>query len=455
MRLRSYELLEWRAPEWGSLVLIFSLLLLHPLLNGFPFMFPDSWGYSGACPDEMRSPVLGCAMRPFTWVGGNWAYAVVQSAATAFGVVLLWSRALKRRHTGALYAALIASGLGLFSGWVMADVWTLIGLICLFVIASGHFHPVAAALLAFSCGTHFGNFPAFSTAGLAMLPFVHAKLRYTVRIAVCLLGSAALIVAFNLIGGQIKFGSGNGFVFMASRILHDIPEVLERKCREDPEFRLCQRKEEILGWSAENHQGFTWAGFYNLGFAWPEYNRVCRELVLYSVSSFPGFVCSHGAAAVRNTLQLLVFSALSNGLETFDPDSIVAEDLRIAFPADVQPYLNSQQAGGALERLVKQLDPAFRALTWLSMLVCLGSALIFRKSIRDDIMVRLGLFALFAYLANAFFMANLSGVFGRYQARIAFLLFLPGFALMARLAAGLANRLRLRRRSTLDPRHRA
>ncbi|MCK7505934.1 MAG: hypothetical protein MZV70_18925 [Desulfobacterales bacterium] len=33
-------------------------------VNGFPFLFPDFWGYSGACPDEMRSPVLGCAMRP-------------------------------------------------------------------------------------------------------------------------------------------------------------------------------------------------------------------------------------------------------------------------------------------------------------------------------------------------------------------------------------------------------
>jgi hypothetical protein len=40
----------------------------------------------------------------------------------------------------------------------------------------------------------------------------------------------------------------------------------------------------------------------------------------------------------------------------------------------------------------------------------------------------MALFALIVFAANAFFMANLSGVFGRYQARIAFL---PVFAALA------------------------
>jgi len=114
MSMRSYPRLSWRYPEWACTALVFGLLLLYPLINGFPFLFPDFWGYSGACPDEMRSPVLGCAMRPFTSVGGNWAYAVVQCAATAFALVLLWSRALKRQHTGAFFAAVLASGLGFF-----------------------------------------------------------------------------------------------------------------------------------------------------------------------------------------------------------------------------------------------------------------------------------------------------------------------------------------------------
>ena len=172
MSMWKYERLNWRAPEWAAFGAVFGLLLLPPIVNGFPFLFPDSWGYSGACPDEMRSPVLGCAMRPFTWAGGNWAYVVVQSAATAAAIVLLWSRVLKRCGTVALLAAVVASGVGLFSGWVMADAWALIGLICLFVLAAGHGHPAVAGALAFACGTHFGNFPTFAA---TLTPPLRAK----------------------------------------------------------------------------------------------------------------------------------------------------------------------------------------------------------------------------------------------------------------------------------------
>jgi hypothetical protein len=430
--MRTHEPLNWRIEEWGALALIFGLLLVAPVLNGFPFLFPDSWGYSGACPDEIRSPVIGCAMRPFTWAGGNWAYAVVQCAATAFTLVLLWSRVLKRQHTGALCIAVIASGLGLFSGWVMADVWTLTGLISLFVIAAGHYHPVVAGLLAFSCGAHFGNFPTFSAVALAVLPVARERLRYVVRIVACLLGAVALIVAANLVGGRIKFGSGNGFVFLASRILHDNPEVLELKCREDPDFQLCRQKEEVLAWSAQNHQSFTWAGFYSLGLDWPDYNRLCGELVRYSLRGDARLFYEQAAAAVRNTGDLLIFPELSNGLETFGPDSFVVGDLRIAFPEDVQPYLRSRQASGGLEGLLKKMDAPFIALIWLSIFSCLLFGLAGWRSRGDDPLIQLALFALVAAAANAFFMSNLSGVFGRYQARIGFLLVFPALALIFR-----------------------
>ena len=429
---RMYERLDGRLPAFAAFALVLSLLLLPALVNGFPFLFPDSWGYSGACPDEMRSPVLGCTMRPFTWLGGNWAYAVVQSAAAAGAIVLLWSRVLKRRSTAALMLAVIVSGMGLFSGWVMADVWTLVGFICLFAMAVGNVHPVAAGGLAFACGVHFGNFPTFGATALALLPIVSARRQYLVRVGLSIAGAAVLIVAANLIGGSIKFGSGNGSVFLASRILHDLPDVLELKCREDPGFQMCRRKDEVLAWSAGNHQSFTWAGFYNLGLDWPDFNRTCRELVLFSLRGMPRSLYSHAAAAVQNSARLLLFPELSNGFETFGSDSFVAEDLRIAFPADVAPYLRSRQAGGDLERLLKRLDAPFVALVWLSTAVCLVAVVRGRKRCREDLLVRLALFALIAAVANAVFMSNLSGVFGRYQARIEFLPMFAALALIGR-----------------------
>jgi hypothetical protein len=69
---------------------------------------------------------------------------------------------------------------------------------------------------------------------------------------------------------------------------------------------------------------------------------------------------------------------------------------------------------------------------WLSIAACLISIIMGWARRRDDPLIQLALFALTAFAANAFFMSSLSGVFGRYQARIAFLVIFPGFALIAR-----------------------
>jgi len=100
----------------------------------------------------------------------------------------------------------------------------------------------------------------------------------------------------------------------------------------------------------------------------------------------------------------------------------------------VAPYLNSRQASGALERLLKKLDAPFVALIWLSIAGCLLFVVTGWRSRCDDPLIQLALFALIAVVANAFFMANLSGVFGRYQARVVFLVVFPAFALIFRWA---------------------
>jgi hypothetical protein len=64
------------------------------------------------------------------------------------------------------------------SGWILADIWTLIGLICLFAISAGYAFPAIALLLSLSCSTHFGNFPTVSAAALMVLPLVRDKAKF-------------------------------------------------------------------------------------------------------------------------------------------------------------------------------------------------------------------------------------------------------------------------------------
>jgi hypothetical protein len=148
-------------------------------------------------------------------------------------------------------------------------------------------------------------------------------------------------------------------------------------------------------------------------------------------------------------VRLLLFPELSNGFETFGPDSFVAEDLRSAFPADVPAYLSSRQAGGQLEPFLKKLDAPFAALVWLSTLGCLVFLAREWRHRREDLLVSLALFSLIAAAANAVFMSNLSGVFGRYQARIEFL---PIFAALAAVERIIQNLVYSRTpRPSIDP----
>jgi hypothetical protein len=432
--------LRWGKPEWVLFAVIFGLLLLHPLLNGYPFLFPDSWGYFGACPDEMRSPVLGCALRPAVLAGGLWGYVAVQCAATAFALAFLSGIVLERRYSLSLCLALLVSGVGIFAGWILADAWSLVGFICLFAMTTGQASLVIAVLFTFACATHFGNFPVYATTAFLFLPWVKARAGFAAKTCLCLLGAVVLVLAFNLSGGLIRFSSDNGYVFLASRILHDMPEVIEGKCQDDPGFALCERKAEVLEWSRTAHQSFSWQAIYQLGLSWAELNRLSRQIVFYSVAEFPRFFIPHARALARNTFAMISFYELSDGLDPFIKGSNAVDDLQECFPDDVERYFKTWQASGAIQGFLKKMERPLTALFWCCALVCMASVVLFRQRRRDDALLQLALFSLVVVCVNAFFMSNLSGVYGRYHTRIGFLVIFPGLALAFRLAGGLIER---------------
>jgi hypothetical protein len=445
MFLDNGQRLRWGKPEWVLFAVIFGLLLLHPLLNGYPFLFPDSWGYFGACPDEMRSPVLGCALRPAVLAGGPWGYVVVQCAVTAFALAFLSGVVLERCYSLSLCLALVVSGVGIFAGWILADAWSLIGFICLFAMAAGHPSLGIAVLMAFACATHFGNFPVYAATAFLFLPWARAKARFAVKTGLCLLGAVVLVMAFNLIGGVIRFSSNNGYVFLASRILHDMPEVIDGKCQDDPGFALCERKAEVLEWSLTAHQSFSWQAIYQLGLSWEDLNRLSRQIVFYSVAEVTRFFIPHVRALARNTYALVSFYELSDGLDAFIKGSNAVDDLQACFPDDVGRYFKTSQASGALQGFLKIMERPLTALFWCCTFVCMVSVVLLRQRRRDDALLKLALFSLVAVCVNAFFMSNLSGVYGRYHTRIGFLVIFPGIALAFRWAGDLIERFGLSR----------
>jgi hypothetical protein len=251
-------------------------------------------------------------------------------------------------------------------------------------------------------------------------------------------------MAFNLFGGLLRFSPGNGYVFLASRILHDMPEVIEGKCRDDPGFALCARKAEVLEWSRTAHQSFSWQAFHKLKLGWEELNRLCRQLVFYSVAEFQRFFIPHVRALVRNTFALVSVYEISDGLDPFIAGSNAVDDLQECFPDDVGRYFKTWQASGALKGFLKKMEWPLTALFWGCAFVCMASVVLLRKS-RNDALLQLALFGLAAVCVSAFFMSNLSGVYARYHTRIGFLVIFPGMALSSRWAGDLAERFGLLR----------
>jgi hypothetical protein len=440
MKLWNRNGLQWTRGDALFFAACLGLLLLHPLLNGYPFLFGDSWAYCAECPDSTRSPVLGCATRPLVAAAGIWGYVVFQCAAVAFAFTVLSGAVFQRRDAAAVLAAIVVSGAGIFAGWVLADVWTLAGLICLFVVSSGCASPPILLLLAFALATHFGNFPVFTAAALGFLPFVRERLKFALRVAVCILVALALVVASNLIGGTLKFTSGNGPGFLASRMLHDFPELIEDVCRDRPGFGLCRHKAEVLHWSQADPGSFMWIFVEELRYGAAEFDRLSRELVLYSLSKFPGYYPRHLAAAVRNTFGLLSFYEISDGHTPYAVDPYVFETMQPHFPGQGNRYRESPQGAGRLQALLKAVEMPLTALFWLSAVAGCAYAAARRRSLGDDPLARFAVFALIAVFANAFFMSTISGVFGRYHARLGFLLIFPGIAFAARGLRALAQR---------------
>ncbi len=440
MELWNRNGLQWTRGDLVFFAACFGLLLLHPLLNGYPLLFPDSWAYCAECPDSTRSPVLGCATRPLVAAAGIWGYVVFQCAAVAWAFTFLSGAVFQRHHPVAVMASVLISGAGIFAGWILADAWTLAGLIGLFAVSAGYAVPSILLLLSFACATHFGNFPVYAATAVVFLPFVRERLKFALRVAACILAALAFVAASNLVGGALKFTAGNGPSFLAARVLHDFPELIEDMCRERPGFGLCRHQAEVLHWSQADPGSFIWIFTDQLGYDAADLSRLSGELVLYSLSKFPGYYPGHIAAAVRNTFGLLSFYEISDGHTPYAVEPYVFNTMQPHFPGEGVRYRESRQGDGRLQALLRAVETPLTALFWLSTLAGCAYAAVRRRSFVDDPLARFAIFALVAVLANAFFMSNISGVFGRYHTRLGFLLIFPGVALAARGLSALARK---------------
>jgi hypothetical protein len=105
-----------------------------------------------------------------------------------------------------ILTAVVLSALGMYTGYVMADIWTLISLMLTLALLAGPIGLGTLLLLSFALSTHFGNIPIVLATGLLSAPFFPKRKRLGLLFP-CVIISIFMIFATNLLNGEVRLSA--------------------------------------------------------------------------------------------------------------------------------------------------------------------------------------------------------------------------------------------------------
>lgn len=411
----------------------FAATISVALLNGYPLLFPDSYGYIGFDPENgtnsMRKVTLDFLAHLFYPLFGIWSVVLIQTTVFSYAAAKFTSGYLSRITAFELVTMILISQVPLYSALAMADIWLVI-LIMAYLVLLREFHWTSLFLLVFGItvhGSHLYIFGAAVAAALILLP----RRIYNLKISLsALLLASLLTISVNGMTGHDK-SQELSWNLTGSKILMQIPEAIELKCSEDVDFMMCDHRENIKmassDWCTDMLPDcFLWRerSFFKQ-MDQTELDTASRELLLFTLKNMP-------AEFIRNTL--------ADMIELFKPGCT-----GIGAPlGDASPGIESAIAGAPMHHFgVRTVNPHYdRTLQATGSLVApsvcsarirlsystylLGLiGLLALLALRSWKAVRLSLFCIAVLLANDLLFAAVSGAYERYHDRALFLLLVP------------------------------
>lgn len=415
-----------------------ALPLLWPALaNGYPILFTDTGAFLAQTVVPLMIWDKPWIYGPFAWLFHQhltlWGTAAAQALILSH---LLWllARALGRARPGR--HLLLCAGLGLFTTlpWsvslIMPDALTPAAILAAALLAWGWeglgrgerawllaLAPVAAA-------SHLSNLPVLF-ALLVLAGLMRAGWAVAGRAALPLLGALALILATNAAGhGRLSL-SPYGSTFLLARLLADGPaaRTLAARCPEAG-WRLCgfldrlPRESDAFLWhpdSPVNREADGTPIFLGGARLAPE----AREIIAETLRREPATVILQG---LHNFLRQLTTTRIGDTLANPDTTKVVRPRIAEGFPpAELRRHDAALQQQGRLAALGA-------AVAWLHPLVLLAATpFALLAWARWHVAGRpraLGLLLaiLVGVAGNALATGALSGVFPRYQARVAWMI---------------------------------
>jgi hypothetical protein len=427
------------------------------ILNGFPLLFPDTLGYFRQSRgivlklrgydmpywsyEIMRSEIYSASMRFLHPAGNLWPLVAIQALLTAW---MLWlvirSLGLARALTAYL---VIGLGLAAFSGiaWYVAspmpdilgpllylalflfllapgslgrwERWVLIAVALWSVTAHSVHLLLAGAVWLFFVGLWAAGWPGMKLLGRRLV-FVAGLLAIAVL--------AQLAVHRRLYHEASLFGRPPAFLM--ARLIGDGPArtYLQQNCSGSP-WLICRHANEL----PTDAEEFLWTNSITQKATPDELKELRREEFPLLIATLRTYPREQIAKSLDNFGRMLVTMGPWDywNLPAYTPGY-----LDFSVPGLSARYLHTLQATNKLPQLFwRNLQPPLVAASLVTVL------LFFPWMLRSRQYALVGLTAviLFTVLGNAFLNGVLSGVFPRYQGRVAWMVpFLAGILLYAR-----------------------
>ncbi len=418
------------------------MLVWPALLNGYPLVFSDTGGFLHQTLGPLmlwdKPWVYGPLLHAFHWHLSLWLPLAAQGLLLSH---LLWlaQRALRGGgspglHLGVCLVAAVLTGAPFTIAMLMPDLFAPVVVLALFLLGPGRDGLDRAEtawlllLATVAIAAHLSHLPLAAAmvamAFLAGLPRGRA-IADAARAALPLVAAVALLLATNAVGHGRAALSPHGATFMLARLQADGPAaaVIHARCP-GAGWYLCAFADRLpmdandflwnpdspVNRDAEGRPRFLGGALLS---------AEAGQIVAETLRAHPLAVI---ATVLRNTLRQMVTAGIG---DTLGPDHLAAAlrpRLAEGFPPrELAAFDAGLQARGTLGDAVAWLAPVQAAVLALAVpLAALAGWRAWRA--RDATALAFLAFVLAGLLANAAATGGLSGVFPRYQARIAWLL---------------------------------
>jgi len=416
------------------------ILMIPVLVNGFPFIFPDSGDYLVFTPRLYRSPFYGLFIFFFHWNWFIWGPVIAQALIAShliwltLGVFTTYYRI--RNFFISIIILTAFSSLPFFVGFIMADLFTAIMFLVMYLIAF-HFEKLGFYLrfylLLLGCVAMAANIANLTMAFVMLILLtilflwcsrsLAATGRRMVLLSIPIVLTAAATLLNNVvIHHTFSLSPAGQSFFMANLIEYGPAEKYLKEVCPGTGYKICAYVDRF----PITANGLLWETgiFQKLG-GFKGMKDESERIVAETIKRYPVAVAQ---ATMHNIMRALV--TWEPGAELMPEVNVPSMNVLLTQKFGAQAntaYMGSMEMQGLVPHKTLRII-SYTAVSFSLIIFCILTIICLREGKPEN--VAFIMFIVCSVLCDAVLCASLSGVYDRYQARVTWLLIFAAILLV-------------------------